>query len=519
MPRALSVYLPDWPIWLARRRRRRTQPLRVASNAAPETSAWLLWTSQRSVQQVAFCCERATAAGVRVGMTLAHARSLLSGMAVEDQQASPEADADSLRKLARWMLRFAPVVSPDGLDGLMLDIAGCERLFGGEREHSLRIAEVLRRAGLRSKLAVAPTFACAWALARYGEGPITWITERQMYAALSPLPVGALRIDATTVESLADVGIERIEHLLVLPRDELAARFGSALLRRLDQTTGAMEETIRSIQPVRRIEESYEFDGPNRRFEIIEATTRELLARLLAQLQPAGLGLLELSVALRRAELAPHVLSLRLTYPNCDLAHLWKLLSSQLERAHLGHGVEAITLRAVRTGRIPVEQSAFLRDAAREAVDQSAALGALLDRLIDRLGAGTVRQIDPIESYVPERTFVATAVHEILPRSSGRATVIEQAVDPADRPSQLFERPEPIRVMSLVPDGPPVWLDWRGRSGNIVTGTGPERIVFPWWKDRGGTRDYYEIDDEHGRRLWVFRDGRSGDWFVHGQWM
>jgi protein ImuB len=452
-------------------------------------------------------------------MTLAHARSLLAGMSVQEQPATPEADGASLRKLARWMLRFAPVVSPDGPDGLMLDIAGCGQLFGGERDHSCRIAQALKRAGLRPRLAAAPTFACAWALARFGEKPIAWIAEDEIHAALAPLPVCGLRIGTRIVESLADVGIERIEHLLALPRDELAARFGRELLRRLDQATGAAGEGLQSIQPIRHVEEAHDFDGPIRRFEIIEATTRELLARLLTQLQPGGLGLLELSVELQRVELEPQMIALRLTYPNRDLAHLWKLLSSQLERAHLGFGVETITLRALRTGRIPVEQAAFLRDAARDAADQSAALGELLDSLIDRLGAGAVKQIDPTESYVPERTFVTTAVREIAPRSSKHARVSEQAVDSVDRPSQLFERPEPIRVMSLVPDGPPVWLDWHGLTGNVIAGVGPERIVFPWWRKQAGMRDYFEVEDEHGRRLWVFRDGRSGDWFVHGQWM
>ena len=55
--------------------------------------------------------------------------------------------------------------------------------------------------------------------------------------------------------------------------------------------------------------------------------------------------------------------------------------------------------------------------------------------------------------------------------------------------------------------------------------TGPERIAPEWWKDRPGTRlrDYFKIEDQTGRRIWLYReglheDGRGGDprWFVHG---
>lgn len=479
-----------------------------------------MWTSQRGVQQVIHGCERARAVGVRAGMTLAHARALCAGLSIHDQPATPDADATMLRRLARWMLRYAPVVSPNDPDGLMLDIAGCEKLFGGEREHVRRIAEALRRWGLRPRMAVASTFACAWAVARYGAKDADWIAADKIHEALSPLPICALRLGAKTVDALADVGIERIVHLLVLSRDELAARFGLELLHRIDLATGAMSETIRTVQPIRRYRVSHVFDGPVRRLEIIEATTCELLAHLLKSLSAAHRGIRELTVELRRVDIESQSVSVRLTYPNRDHAHLWKLLWPRLERVHLGFGVTEIVLQAARTERMKNEQAAFLREAETDTPGQPAALGELIDCLVDRLGGEAVTRVQPAESYVPERAFVHTAVLEVVRPSSSRTHVAERAVNPAHRPSKLLERPEPIRVMSLVPDGPPVWLEWRGQAGEAVASIGPERITSPWWI-RGVTvpRDYYEVEDEHARQLWVYRDGGSGQWFVHGQWM
>lgn len=515
MPRALSIYLPGWPVWLARRKCRSD-----ADSARPERAAWLLWTSQRGVQQVIHGCERARAVGVRPGMTLAHARALCAGLSIHDQPAEPDKDAAMLRRLARWMLRYAPVVAPDDPDGLMLDIAGCEKLFGGEREHVRRIAEALRRWGLRPRLAVAQTFACAWAVARYGEAATAWVAEDSLHDALSPLPVCALRLGAKIVDGLADVGIERIEHLLVLSRDELAARFGPELLHRIDLANGAASETIRSIQPIRRYQATHTFDGPVRRLGIIEATTSELLTRLLKPLSAVHRGIRELTVELRRVDIEPQFVSVRLTYPNRDHAHLWKLLWPRLERVNLGFGVTEIVLLAARTERMKSEQAAFLREVEADAPGQPAALGELVDRLVDRLGGEAVTLVRPAESYVPERAFVHTAVREISRPTSSHARAVERAINPAQRPSHLFERPEPIRVMSLVPDGPPVWLEWRGQAGEVVASIGPERIVSPWWI-RGATapRDYYEIEDTHARQLWAYRDDGTGQWFVHGQWI
>ncbi len=451
-------------------------------------------------------------------MTLAHARSLCAGLAVRDQPLSPDTDAAALRRLARWMLRYAPVVAPEDPDGLMLDIAGCSHLFGGEREHMRRIADALRRWGLRPRLAAAPTFACARAVARFGESDLAQIEDDAISAALSPLPVAALRVEEKTVDALADVGIDRIGHIAALPRDELAARFGRELLLRLDQATGAVNESIESIRAVRRFIVSHAFDGPVRRIEIIEATTRELLSRLLGQLQSVQRGILELDVELRRVNGEPQTLYLRLTHPNRDHAHLWKQLWPKLERVHLGYGVTDIALQASRTQRMKNEQAAFLREPSSS--HQPAALGELVDRLVDRLGGSAVTCVHPAESYIPEKAFVYAAMCEAEPRHATRRSSLAPAVNTAPRPSHLFESPESIRVMSLVPDGPPVWLEWRGHACKIVVGIGPERIASPWWaRGIAAVRDYYDVEDEEGRQLWVFRDGASGEWYVHGQWI
>ena len=55
---------------------------------------------------------------------------------------------------------------------------------------------------------------------------------------------------------------------------------------------------------------------------------------------------------------------------------------------------------------------------------------------------------------------------------------------------------------------------------------GPERIAEEWWQpeasgDADAIRDYYRVEDEAGRRFWLFRAGfHDGDcksrWFIHG---
>ena len=85
--------------------------------------------------------------------------------------------------------------------------------------------------------------------------------------------------------------------------------------------------------------------------------------------------------------------------------------------------------------------------------------------------------------------------------------------------------PEEIRVLYAIPEGPPAQFVWRRQTLRAARFAGPERIAPEWWRDRPGVRlrDYFRIEDEHGRRLWIFREGMAGDgrggaprWFLHG---
>jgi protein ImuB len=94
------------------------------------------------------------------------------------------------------------------------------------------------------------------------------------------------------------------------------------------------------------------------------------------------------------------------------------------------------------------------------------------------------------------------------------------------RPVKLLGQPLPIDVLASVPDGPPASFHWRSRRHRVINAEGPERIEPEWWVAEGrplsrDVRDYYRIEDEDGRRYWVYREGLflpgiDPRWYLHG---
>jgi protein ImuB len=84
------------------------------------------------------------------------------------------------------------------------------------------------------------------------------------------------------------------------------------------------------------------------------------------------------------------------------------------------------------------------------------------------------------------------------------------------RPFRLLSVPQPIAVVSIVPDGPPIRMTWRKEDRRVMRCWGPERIATGWWRAPDVQRDYYRVVWEDGTHAWVFRDLRCGRWFLHG---
>ena len=65
-------------------------------------------------------------------------------------------------------------------------------------------------------------------------------------------------------------------------------------------------------------------------------------------------------------------------------------------------------------------------------------------------------------------------------------------------------------------DGKPISFTHRGEVYRLIYSDGPERISGMWWEGRNKTRDYFDVEDETGRRFWIFRVIETKRWYLHG---
>lgn len=482
---------------------------------SPRPDAVLLVRPEHGQQVVSAACPRSQRAGVRAGLSLAHARVLLAGWTPHVEEEDRAGDENALRALARWAARrWSPIVGMDGVDGLLLDTTGCDHLFGGEEGLVGSVRRGVRGLGLTPRIALASTIGAAWAVARFADLPghardagiIAPGTERQ---AIAPLPTPALRLDPDAVDSLAEVGIERVGQVLDVARGALPSRYGPELLHRIDQALGQAYEGIERVGEEGAIEAWRELAGGTTRLESVEGVVRLLLEEIVGTLAARESALRGLDATFERLGGEARRLSIRVAQPTRDAKHLWSLLRPHVERLDMGCGVERASLRVVGCVRVAHRQGSLAGD---DAWRSDREVGALLDTLASRLGRERLFRVEPEPRHHPERSFRCVPADEGDPRAAPACS------PPGPRPSRLIDPPAPAQAVALSPDGPILRLRWARHEHQIRASVGPERIGPQWWTAREPTRDYYRVQDERGRWLWVFRELDSSRWFVHGEW-
>lgn len=445
--------------------------------------------------------------GVAIGMAVADAKAIVVNLQVINDK--PGQAGKLLNALGKWCIRYSPLVAVDLPDGLILDVSGCTHLLGGEKQFLKEIINRLKSKGYDVTGAMADTVGAAWAVARFNNRQLIVPSNAQMEALLN-LPPAALRLETLILDRLQKLGFRTIKSFISLSRSALRRRFGQGLLMRLDQALGNELEPLQLLQPVEPYTERLPCLEPIKTRPGIEIAIKVLLENLLVRLTAEGKGIRILLLKGYRVDGEIIQAQIGTNRPSNSISHLFKLFELKIELLKPKLGVELFTLEALKVEDIALKQeNLWLPDSCK--LDDNT-LSNLLDTLANKIGDDKIRRYLPLERYWPEASIR-------LAKSLTDQTAIAWSEDKF-RPPLLLPQPEKIEVMALLPDNPPIMFIYKGIRHIIRKSDNAERIEREWWLNEGAHRDYYVVEDQEGRRYWLFRSGHYADddskWFIHG---
>jgi len=294
-----------------------------------------------------------------------------------------------------------------------------------------------------------------------------------------------------------------------MPRSVLRRRFGNHLLMRLDQVLGQQEEAIHPVQLIEPYCERLPCLEPIVTVTGIEIALKKLLELLCKRLRQEGKGIRTLIFKGYRVDGNIQEIDIGTNCASSHLHHLFKLFEIKISSIEPALGIELFTLEASKVEDIYSTQEKFWNKASGL---ENPELIKLLDRVSNKIGADSIHRFLPVEHHWPERSVKIAG-------SFNEAMTTQWRTD-NQRPIYLLQNPEPIRVTAPIPDYPPMLFHYQNKLHKVKKADGPERIEREWWIEEGQHRDYYAVEDEEGKRYWLFRSGHYSDkkyqWFIHG---
>ena len=399
----------------------------------------------------------------------------------------------SLSDFAEACLALTPKIHLYRERELYLDLAPTEKALGGETGQLLCLENLLESFAFDGKLVAVDRPEWARPLATQ---PVTWIPRGESHARLLSLPIDRLpfcgdpaEVDEKLpeLEKLAQfmrrVGIKHLRDFTRLQPSAIGRRFGKLGARLHDWVMGKREVSLPLFEPPERIVE----EMPTEEIASLEALLfclRQILIRIEARLTGRSRMVKQLLIELKLESGKSVRKHLTLAQPLVEATEILKLLREYLNKMKWDSPLAHLRVEVAQA--IPkTEGQLSLFDRGENRLTD---LGKYIERLRARFGETAVGFPELKESYRPERSWK----NVWPPRPSG----LPRQSFP-HRPLFLYTPPRPASPK-------PNWHL-----------TPSENLAAEWW-DEGGYRRYFVAETPRGEKLWIFLDGSSREWFLHG---
>jgi protein ImuB len=450
---------------------------------------------------------------------------------------------------------FSPLVEETAIDTVVLDVEGCELLFGSAYELANEIAnratkpKELGGLGCRINVAIAANPDAAIHAARFFEG-ITFIASGEELTGLGDLPIEALcfelvgiadegkkqarrpRSREEIIETLRLWGIRTFREFASLPTAGVSERLGQEGIKLQELASGKTDRHLKLKQPAPVFENSIELEHPLDELEPLSFIFARLLNQLCASLNAYALATNELRVQLKLENGTSHERQLSLPYPMRDHKVFLKLLLLDAEMHPPQAAVFAVSIVCE-----PVKPRVFQNGLFIPLAPEPEKLELTLARLLKLVGPENVGSPELVDTHRPDAFRLKRFVLKQKPdrrrrkeknpqsaiyRSPQRGSPAGVVVNPQSVLGFRVFRP-PLRAIVQADRGYPTqisaWSANRSVHGRVVRLAGPWRTTGDWWRLDAWARDEWDVavlSNSEKILYRIYRELRSGAWFVEG---
>ena len=436
----------------------------------------------------------------------------------------------SLREFAYG---FSPIVEETRPDTAVIDVEGCELLFGSAYQLASEVAARAKKSQAEGGLATTVNVAiaanpdAAIHVATRLKG-ITFVSPGEELTCLGDFPVDHLdpslvkveeKVAAEIIETLKLWGIRSLADFAALPVAGVSERLGQEGIKLQQLAAGKTERQLKIVQPAPVFANSIELEHALSELEPLSFIFARLLHQLCAALNAYALATNELCVTMQLEDSTTHERKLSLPHPMRDHKVFLKLLLLNVEM----HPPQA-AVRAVSINCEPVKPRVLQNGLFVPLAPAPDKLELTLARLAKLVGEENVGSPALLDTHRPDAFSIKRfTLKTELPRRHKKPNRQSAIGNRQSLGFRMF-RP-PLRAIVQANQGLPVqisaWGKQRSVYGKVVGLAGPWRTTGNWWRDDRWARDEWDVTIERmGQEAVyrIYRELRSQNWFVEGNY-
>src|SRR5688572_26231527 len=429
--------------------------------------------------------------------------------------------------LTDFAYAFSPLVEETRAGTVVIDIDGCELLFGSPYQLASEVARRAKQAKTSGGLgdldttvnvaiAANPDVAIHAATRLPG---ITFVSAGEELTCIGEFPIAHLDYSLVSIEqkeaeeifeTLRLWGITTFDDFASLPVTGVSERLGQAGVRLQQLAAGKTERHLQIKQPAPVFSHSIELDHALYELEPLSFIFARLLNQLCATLNAYALATNELTLHMQLEDQTSHDRTLSLPHPMRDHKVFLKLLVLEMEKQPPQAAVKAVSITCDPVKPRVIQNGLFVPLA--PAPDKLELTLARLTKLVGDQNVGSPVLLDTHrpDAFSVKRFELRNSKFEIR---NSKLTVGFRMFRPPLRAVVQVDRGLPAQISG--------WGKQRSVYGNVVDVAGPWRTTGVWWRDDRWARDEWDVAVVPNKRdeqvlYRIYRELNTDTWFVEG---